>query len=239
MSKYTTEVRYICEKACGYDASQGYGKVNEILAESWAKIFDFDFEVFDPEYKSVLCQKILKHYYTREIGFETVGLWKLKLDMRMNEIMPYFNQLYRSTMLEFNPLYDMDYRRIHEGSDESQTDTNTVVQNTQNRDDNRVDTAMEMYSDTPQGALTNVEKGAYLTNATKNTDTSNQTTTTNTNGHTNATTGFTSTDEYVDHIVGKFPGKSYGKLLTEYRDAIINVDMMVIEALSDLFMKLW
>ena len=33
MSKYTTEVRFICETAAGYTESQGYDKVEEVIAE--------------------------------------------------------------------------------------------------------------------------------------------------------------------------------------------------------------
>ena len=86
MSTYTTEVRYICENYAGEKESVGYDNVQNVLNRSWDKVFDFDFPIFDEEYKPVLCKKILKHYYTREICEETVGLWKLRLDARMNEI---------------------------------------------------------------------------------------------------------------------------------------------------------
>ena len=117
MSKYTTEVRFICETLAGFDMSQGYGKVSDILDNSWNKVFDFDFPIFDETYRSVLCKKILMHYYTREIGLETVGLWKLKLETKMNEIMPYYNKLYQTETYNFNPLYDTDYSKTHEGED--------------------------------------------------------------------------------------------------------------------------
>lgn len=239
MSKYTTEVRFICEASCGYDMSQGYGKVNDILAQSWDKIFDFDFPIFDENYRSVLCQKILKHYYTREIGFETVGLWKLKLDTAMNEIMPYYNKMYQSANLDYNPLYDTDYRRMHEGSDESQTDVGATGDDTSRRTNTASGTAFNAYSDTPQGSLVNVRNETYLTNATK--DTRDSTSVDNYTGHTenDSTTKYNSTDEYVDHIVGKMPGRSYAALIKEYREALINVDMMIIDELKDLFMKLW
>ncbi len=239
MSKYTTEVRFICEASCGYDMSQGYGKVSDILAQSWDKIFDFDFPIFDESYRSVLCQKILKHYYTREIGFETVGLWKLKLDTAMNEIMPYYNKMYQSANLDYNPLYDTDYRRMHEGSDESQTDVGATGDDTSRRANTSSGTAFNAYSDTPQGSLVNVRNETYLTNATK--DTRDSTSVDTYTGHTenDSTTKYNSTDEYVDHIVGKMPGRSYATLIKEYREALINVDMMIIDELKDLFMKLW
>ena len=113
MANYTTQVRTICEVNAGYDESVGFGDVATVIEKSREKIFNFSYPIFDESYKSVLETKILKHYYTREIGLETVGLWKLKLDTKLNEIMPYYNQLYKSELLEFNPLYDVDLERTH------------------------------------------------------------------------------------------------------------------------------
>lgn len=113
MSKYTTEVRFICETAAGLDTSEGYLSVNQIIKAALPSVFDFDFPIFDETYRPLLETKILKHFYTREIGLETVGLWKLKLDTKLNEIMPYYNQLYKSELIEFNPLYDVDLTRDH------------------------------------------------------------------------------------------------------------------------------
>lgn len=111
MAKYTTSVRSICEVNSGLDESKGQANVNDIIANSRDKIFDFSYPIYDEDYRSVLETKILKHYYTREICAETVGRWKLFLDARMNEIMPYYNKLYESELLKFNPLYDVDYTR--------------------------------------------------------------------------------------------------------------------------------
>lgn len=111
MSKYTTEVRFICEDYAGLDESKGANNVADIIENSRAKIFNFPFPIFDEEYRPVIETKILKHFYTREIGFETVGLWQLKLDTKLNEIMPYYNKFYESALLEFNPLYTKDLTR--------------------------------------------------------------------------------------------------------------------------------
>lgn len=108
MSKYTTEVRFICETAAGKLESEGYLSIDSILTTAAPKIFNFDYPIFDEKYRLVLEKKILKHYYTREIAHETVGLWKLHLDAKMNEIMPYYNKLYESELLDFNPLYEVD-----------------------------------------------------------------------------------------------------------------------------------
>ena len=113
MSKYTTEVRFICEVNSGLNESVGYSKIEDVITGAIPKIFDFDFPIFDENYRTVLEKKILKHFYTREIGEETTGLWKLRLDTKLNEIMPYYNKLYKSELLEFNPLYTANLTRTN------------------------------------------------------------------------------------------------------------------------------
>lgn len=251
MSKYTTEVRFICENYAGLTESVGYDQVDNVLDETWDKVFDFNFPIFDEDYRSVLCKKILKHYYTREIGFETVGLWKLKLNMLMNEIMPYYNKLYDSTLLNYNPLNDADYTKTHEGSgsgngNETGNKSGSVDDTGERSGTSELDeTSWDVYSDTPQGALTNVENNTYLTNARKVTHSSDreyEESDSNNREYTenNAVARtYNNTDEYVDHVVGKFPGKSYPKLIKEFRDTILNIDVDIIGELSDLFIKLW
>lgn len=136
MSKYTTEVRFICESAAGFSASKGGNSVDSVIEAARENIFNFDYPIFDADYRAVLEKKILKHYYTREISEETVGLWKLRLNATLNEIMPFYNKMYESELLEFNPLYDVDYTRTGDrdgtengtgSSEETDTMTGTVT----------------------------------------------------------------------------------------------------------------
>ena len=108
MSKYTTEVRFICEQKAGLNESVGFNDINDVLDKSWDKIFTKNWEIFDESYRKILCEKILRSYYTREICAETAGLWQLWLDSTLCEIMPTYNQLYKTTIYEFNPLYNTD-----------------------------------------------------------------------------------------------------------------------------------
>lgn len=291
MSKYTTEVRFICEHASGLNKSEGYNSVNDIITLAIPKVFNFDFPIFDEAYRNVLLRKILKHYYTREISEETVGLWKLRMDTRLNEIMPYYNQLYKSELLEFNPLYDVEYTRTHEGSGtnartgstnktvneentKSETDnreitsTNTVASNTEingTNSSNESGNSLDKYSDTPQGNLTNVVNGAYLTNArdidsernisgeSSETSTGNGTNDyTETNNNTlngtntkditekeNITDNVNSTEEYLEKVSGKMGSANYSEMLMKYRKTFLNIDMEIINNLEDLFFGLW
>lgn len=267
MSKYTTEVRFICETAAGRNESAGYTAINEILDSAYPVVFSFNFPIYDEAYRSVLCKKILKHYYTREIGAETVGLWKLWLDTRMNEIMPYYNKLYQSAMLDFNPLYDTDITTTHGGTSSSQKttadnrqDTERVSEITSNNENSsnkqnvtNIGDVQNRYSDTPQGGIEGLLNDTYLTNANlENSSTTsesentyngveNGTKTINRNFEVgnSGTETINGTDDYVQRVQGKTGSGSYGKMIQEYRDTLLNIDMMIIDNLSDLFMNLW
>lgn len=335
MSKYTTQVRFICETAAGLSESEGQTSVKQIIAAAIPSVFDFDFPIFDESYRNVLETKILKHYYTREIGLETVGLWKLKLDTKLNEIMPFYNQLYKSELIEFNPMYDVDLTRDHTLNRSEQTeqtgtetadatkngtvDTTTngtktetsreninVSENQETEQNSKSDTDIknttgstseetatgakthyDKYSDTPQGSLQNVQNDTYLTNARMvndndtqtgkttvsgsdtstgsttadtSTTTNNTSETTHTGNTTDETRGtqntksadtekrnatqtankeLTSLDDYLEHVKGKNGGVSFSAMLNEFRTTFLNIDMQVINELSELFMNLW
>ena len=271
MSVYTTQVRFICEAEAGLKKSVGYDDVNTVIQNAIPKIFNFSWPIFDESYRNVLETKILKHYYTREIGLETYGLWKLKLDTKLNEIMPYYNQLYKSALLEFNPLYDVDITRNHTGKKtgtealKGNVDINGQILvdnhgNVNTTDDTTVANTttsenIDKFSATPQGAIDNLRNEKYLTNArmVNDTNTSNGTTTgktdtstdsttdttTNTTTTTNNSTTINNTEDYLETVKGKQGTQSYASLIMEFRETFLNIDMMVIEDLSDLFMNIW
>lgn len=287
MSKYTTEVRFICESKSGLENSKGCDDVDEILNNSWNKIFTTKAEIFDENYRAVICKKILKHYYLREICSETVGIWKLWLNTRLEEILPYYNQLYKSALLEFNPLYDVNITRTHNRTiDENKTENGTSTETSTDKNsgsgtrdnttsgtnknsgtssvtDNGSSNSKDLYSDTPQGALTGIETETYLTNARKisNTDSSTSESTNSGNGEykdtgsvkytdtserantkngSNSNTGtVNNTEEYLESVCGKQGSGSYSGMLKEYRDTFLNIDRMVIAEFDDLFFGLW
>lgn len=235
MSKYTTQVRFICEQLSGYVQSVDYSDVDLVLRAAEPKIFDFDYPIFDENYRHVLNTKILKHYYINEIGLETYALWKLRLNTKMNEIMPYYNQLYRSELYTFNPLYDTDITRQHK-VDKSQ-DSTTKTTDTTTTEQTNGNVHADAYSDTPQGGITGVEKLNYLTNYRKVTD--DNTLNNKITGNTDTGTGITSLESYVETVKGKQGARNYSDLLKDFRSTFLNIDMQVIDSLSDLFMLIW
>lgn len=253
MSKYTTEVRFICENSAGLSESEGADNIDSILDKCWNKVFNFDFPIFDENYRQVLCRKILKHYYTREIAHETVGRWKLALNAKLNEIMPYYNQLYKSELLEFNPFYDVDLTRSREGSGTSNRTSNNTETNSgtsknvsSGSSTNNTDT-LNRFSDTPQNSMDtqSIADSVPLTTVTKvNEDntTSNESTDTltrNDNKTGSGTENINNTDKYIETVKGKQGTENYSSLLKKFRETFLNIDMMIIEDCSDCFFTLW
>lgn len=235
MSKYTTELRFICEQLAGCAESQGYDKVAEIIEKARKKIFDFDYPLFDNAYKPVIETKILRHFYTREIGAETYGRWKLFLEDRLNIIMPYYNQLYKSELLEFNPLYDVDITTTRHGVIDNETSHDNVV--TDEGSTTAENTEWNKFSDTPQGTVADLDNSTYLTDARNITDDGS---TTNENTTQDSGTGTSNTvEDYLERVKGKRSGFTYSKVLLDYRDTFLNIDAMVIKELNDLFFNLW
>ena len=258
MSKYTIELRYICETEAGLSESAGYNSVDDIVEEAAPHIFE-NFPIFDENYRLPLEKKILRHYYTREICAETIGLWKLWLNNRMNEIMPYYNKLYQSELLDFDPFNDVDLKtskdKITSGNDSRQGTDNgsadtissgnaSAVQNESNSAN-----ATSRYSDTPQGSISDLAADRYLTNATidDSSGSANTTGTTvnnnieNTNNKREYSENKVKNDveNYLERIVGKRGNLSMSELLDKYRKTFLNIDMMIIRDLQDLFFQLW
>lgn len=253
MSKYTTEVRFICENNAGLSESEGANNVDSILDKCWNKVFNFDFPIFDENYRQVLCKKILKHYYTREIAHETVGRWKLALNAKLNEIMPYYNQLYKSELLEFNPFYDVNLTRTREGSGTSnRTSNNTEInsgtsKNVSSGSGTNNTVTLNKFSDTPQNSMDTqgIADSVPLTTVTKvnedntTTNESTDTLTRNDSKTGNGTENINNTDKYIEQVKGKQGTENYSSLLKKFRETFLNIDMMIIDDCSDCFFTLW
>lgn len=233
MSRYTIELRYLIEG--NYDLGLK------------------DYPIFDELYREQLNNKIIQHYYFREIGFETEALFKNRLNQKMNEIMPYYNQMYESSKLKIDPLSTIDleevFSRKSKTTGEGTSSTSGTGNNTNNF--NSTDTTdygkISKFSDIAQAQTTPNEilNDKYLTSATVD-DGQDKNTNTGTNtSQTESTTSGTSTDERnLDEDTtltrkGNNGTASESELLNMYRETFLNIDMMVIDELSELFLGIW
>ena len=65
MSKYTVEVRFICEQKAGLTSSAGCDTIDSVISKSWDKIFTSKVKFFDENYRKTLCSKI----FIKELHF--------------------------------------------------------------------------------------------------------------------------------------------------------------------------
>lgn len=263
MSNYTTQVRWIVETL-----ADEHGTIEDMIASAKTKIFDDYWSTYNVDYKLVLEQKILRHYYTREIGLETVELWKMKLNMTLAEIMPKYNLLYKTYDAIIDKLLlnvDLTETRNDTGNTTtSGTSTNTSTNTGKNTGTSTGNTtatnngsgssdAWQTANDTPQGGLTGLEENKYLSSAvhnkgettqtssatTDNTSSSTANTENKTDGKsTNATTANT-TNEYIKHIIGNNGAINYIDEYNKLLNGYLNIDKMIIDELEPLFMGLF
>lgn len=292
-ARYTMDVRTICETYAEVEspAWSDQTTVDTIIDSAIPKVFNFSYPIFSEDYRNVLEHHILQHFYTREIAFQTVGRWKLGLQQKLNDIMPYYNKLYESQELDVDPFNNIDVTETSESSGNTTSKNNTTRNGTsvttgssetndtadgtsgtetngKTTTNNSQDTTAshtDAFSDTPQGTLSNVDNLTYLTEYRKIgennnvTDTGEQTTTgnadvtthdeTNSNTKTNMQTETDSTEtesgettnsgNYTKTIKGKNTGTSYSELITAYRETFLNIDMMIIEELEELFLQIY
>ena len=248
MSKYTTQLRWIVEQT----ASEVPPPVGHRYPTAVYKKLGLDeYPIFDEAHRQVLNDKIIDHYYFREIGLETAALFRFYLRRKMNEIMPYYNKLYLSELFEFDPLTNYgrtvseawEEQRTSLSDSESETDTASVEGNGHGE----YESSSNVYQDTPMSLLNNV--GApqisdmdYATNVTfDNSETDGGYETDREGGsYTAASSGTDSSgDGSRSKIENGYAGKSPSKLLEEYRAVILNIDMMVIKDLERLFMGVY
>ena len=160
---------------------------------------------------------ILNYYMYREIGFETFGRFLHELKTTMEEIMPYYNQMYFSTDQDYDLLYNVDYTReltrqredknkdITEASQTSEGTTNTSSEsNSEGSESGSVSSNNKnVISKTPQGSLTitaqNIENVPYADEVTWHKDSSSESTSsstdTTTSGETTSSNSMTGNTE--------------------------------------------
>ena len=104
-----------------YLSLQDQGKTKQEIHEAFGL---GSYPIFDEAHREELNEKILKTYFQRKLGFETIALQKMMMDNFMNIEMPYFNDLYETKAKDINPLYDTDIKETYDGSESGSTISN-------------------------------------------------------------------------------------------------------------------
>ena len=246
MSKHTVELRHIIRNA----EVMAHGQYTDFqyTDATWRALGLDSYPIYDESHRVELNSKICDHFYMREIGAETVPMFKLFLRRTMNEIMPYYNELYKAATYLTDPLDEIDMKYT-EGWGESGTDnltSNSTSKNTTNGTVNTDSQSSSMFSDTPMSMVqddggTLLENGQYATNTTFDKSSTDQTSESTTNGTADRTDKRDTSNAGSRDRTEKGHRKSQAELIMEWRRAILNVDDMILSdsELNDCFMLVY
>ena len=231
MSKYTFELRELFEPLVFnpplYTRSQVEGWFKEYNESDY--LTSEQLEVINNAgiwSKDRLAKKIVDHYYMRESGLETIGLFHHYVHVTMEEIMEEYLPLIYSASLSYNPLVNVDYSETYNrGATNVGNSTSSSTNNS---------SGLVVNSNTPQGQISKsgILQGDYAssTSANENTGTINDNTNTTAN----------MIENYTKRVTGNTGAITTAqRLVREYRDNIRAIDREIIHKLDILFMGLY
>lgn len=176
--------------------------------------------------KDKLARKIVDHYYMRESGLETIGLFKHYARVLMQEIMEEYLPIIYSASINYDPLVNVDYT---ETFNRSADNTGASISTS-----NNTTSGLVVGSNTPQGQISKqgILAGDYASSTSASENEANITDNTNTQGNT--------TEEYSKTVKGNSGVSATAqKMILQYRENIVAIDKKIIKELNILFMGLY
>lgn len=202
-------------------------EINQLVNDLDFILFDFEYNLYDNELKSAFEKKFIDHFYFYEIGLTPIARFKKALQIKLNDIYPYFKQLYQ-TELRCNDIDFMLNKDLKEQYTRELTGNSSVNQSSTSSSN---DTSLNINNDTPQNKIDDLDQ--FMTSASKNTDNS----TMNSTGTNSAENNSTETYSLVSQ--GNIGVTSSAELLEKWRNVLINIDQMIFEECNDLFMLIY
>jgi len=168
--------------------------------------------------KDKLAKKIVDHFLTEEIGFETMGLFRQKVKITMQEIMESKLPLIYSRAIEYDPLVNVDFTETMERSvtNEGQSSSNS--------------SGLAVNSDTPQGQISkaNILAGNYASSTSAS------------EGEATGSSNNEMGEEYTKRVKGNSGVSATAqKMVEQFRDNIRAIDYEIIKELEPLFMIIY
>lgn len=182
-----------------------------------------NYPIFNSAYREHLNGRIIGHYYNREIGMETSDMFIWAVEQKMMEVMPYYNKLYSTEQISYDPLSTVDIRTLLSGETDTTSESDTTATNETGSK------SRSIQSDTPQTMLK--PDADY---ATSGADSLGESTVESVS--TGTATEKSETDSET-HTTG-YQGVP-AELIMRYRDSLLNIDLSVIAELEECFMQVW
>lgn len=228
MAKYTMEMRELIST------------FGEEEVKSWFKQYELSDYLTSAEIavvnergtwdKDKLADRIIEHYYTREIGTDAIGQFMLFCKDKMHEIMETYAPLIYSAAIKFDPLVNVDYT---ENYSSSTTNKNNSASNSNSQTSG---SGLNVNSDTPQGQISKsaILGGSYAssTSANESSNSVSDNMSSNSNG--------SGTEDYTKTIKGNSGVSATAQaLIQQYREYIRALNTEIVYELEPLFMGLY
>lgn len=196
-------------------------KVTNLAKEGHSRIFNFEYPLTNKVSKEKFECMILNHFLMRRINFETVLLFQMQLENKLNEIMPFYNKLFES-IDGWNIFED----EIHDlTSDTTTTDSTNSTNNISSSNDDDI-----RNSNMPQSQIDNVKEGKYLTNYTYSQS--------NSNSDSNSNSTSNGTNQNILHETRNRTPSEKLEVYKAFQDDIKNVYTLLFKDLECLFYQI-
>lgn len=220
MSKYTYELREVIS-TFGEDEVKAWFsdyELSDYLTEEEIQVIR-DKGVWS---KEQLAERIIEHFYTREVGTDAIGQFRWFLKDKLHEIMETYVPIIYSVSIKYDPLVNVNFSETYSGTSGSQSQSSTSANSS----------GLVVNSDTPQGQISKNEilNGKYASSTVANENTNEGSSNTSSDGR----------EEYVRTTKGNSGVSATSQaMIKQYRDVIRAVNTEIIYELEPLFMGLY
>lgn len=172
--------------------------------------------------KEQLANRIIEHYYTREIGTDAIGQFILFAKDKMHEIMETYAPLIYSASIKYDPLVNVDYTETYSGTSDSSSNSSSTSNGS----------GLTVNSDTPQGQINKSEilQGKFASSTGAN-ETENSVEDTSSNS---------GNQNYTKTMRGNSGVSATAqKMILQYRENIRALNTEIVYELDPLFMGIY
>jgi hypothetical protein len=256
MATYTITLKEIVDLY----ALDGATNLRDKIELARTKIFDFDYPFFDETKRKDFETDFIRNFFMREIGFETEEYWKFQLENYLRINMGYWNKMFKSELIPFDPLNNTKTDSTHNATNDqtmngsSETKGNSTGTSSQSSNGNvsEKDFQRRIHSDTPDTRLqltANDGQGViqYANDIEEDTNNNSKTSSGTASGTSNESSDATSTanqttnekESAVTHKEGKIGVQSFSKMLQEYRETFLRIEKEIFKEMNQLFMLVY
>jgi len=238
-------------------------ELRNVLKHEDFGLFDFEYKCDDLNWKQELEKRIIARFFFDEIGLESIDRFKHEFQYKMQSIMPYYNDLYNTTLFDGDPLTTQKLTEVLENIQDTTgsntedltsntneslvtdlDETNTGTQGTITTDQNTTKASdypqtLNLENDVLSGQQQS--EGTNDQNVTNDFSSTRDQTDTREGSRTDNTTRSTQENLRQDQqkIIEGFQGIPYPELLRMHRDSILRINSMIIKELKTLFILVY